>query len=189
MKKLFFVISFIFSFSYHAQDIKADIKNQFQTYNDLIGAKKFNEALEIYGNEDYLNLFSKANLVELMEKMFNDPGITLNLISPSNITVSEEIIKQKGKDLVKINFNQKLEMRFNDPDLNLNDIRSALQKSFGSDHVNYEEKTGYFTIDTDKLAVASSTNLKDWKFIVLEKKQIPVLKDFIPEQILKEIKQ
>ncbi|KIA88327.1 hypothetical protein [Kaistella jeonii] len=188
MKKIFLFLSLILCVPFFAQNMKAEIENQFRNYNNLIIEKNFEKALQLYGNEDFLKLFSKEQLVEKMNAMFNSPEIDFHFVTPENIVVSDKIIDQKEKKFVKIDFKQKLEMKFNEADLNKDDLLSALQKSFGNEHVKYNDKTGYFLIDTDKTAVANSTDLKNWKFTVLEKKQIPVLIGFIPEQFLKDLK-
>lgn len=188
MKKIFLLLSFIFCVPFFGQNSKMDIEKQFLEYHHLIVEKKFEEALDRFGNDDYLKMFPKEQLIAGMNKMFNDPEITLKLNDPSNISVSDEVTEKKENKFIKLNFQQKMEMKFNEADLNTDTILSVLKTSFGGDNVIYDESTGFFLIETSKTAVASSSNLKDWKFTLLEKKQIPMLKAFIPEQYLKEIK-
>jgi hypothetical protein len=188
MKKLFLFLSFISFVPFFAQDLRAEIENQFRDYNNLLIEKKFEKALQLYGNEDFLKRFPIEQLVEKMNKMFSSPEIDFHLAAPENIVVSDKVIDQNEKKFVKIDFQQKLEMKFNDAELNRDNLLAALQKTFGNEQVKYEDKTGFFLVNTVKTAVANSSDLKNWKFTVLEQKQIPILIGFIPEQFLKDLK-
>ena len=137
MKKYFLFLSFICFAPLFGQNMKPEIENQLRDYNNLIIEKKFDKALDLYGNEDFLKLFPKADLVEKMNKMFNSPEIDLKIITHENIIVSDNVVAVKEKKFVKINFQQKLEMKFNEAGLNTDDLLSALQKSFGTEHVKY----------------------------------------------------
>ena len=78
-------------------------------------------------------------------------------------------------------------MKFKDSKVKPEDLLSALQGQFGYNQVRYNEKTDFFEINAIKSTVANSSDLKNWKFTVIEKKQIPILKQFIPEKFLKEL--
>jgi hypothetical protein len=188
MKKVFLLLSFIFCVPFFAQNINTEIETEFKDYNSLISTHQFEKALEVYGNEDFLKLFPRADLVAMMDKSFNNPDVLLKLLSPTNIIISDATVEDKGKKFVKIDFQQSLEMKFIAQDMSADQLLTILKSSFGNDHVKYDDKTEYFLIETFKTAVASSIDLKSWKFMVLEKKQIPILLGFIPMQFLKDLK-
>ena len=187
MKKLILLLSLLFCVPIFAQNVKSDIENQFRDYNTLIVAKNFDKALDLYANEDFLKMFPKEQISALMEKMFNSPEINIKLEMPEDIAVSDKVIEEKGKKFVKISYQQKLQMKFNESGLNTHNLMTAMKTEFGEDQVKLNQETGFIQIDAKKEAVASSTDSKNWKFTVLEKKQIPLLKQYIPEQFLKEI--
>ena len=188
MKKVLLLLTFIFCVPFFAQNINAEIETQFKDYSSLISTHQFEKALDLYGNEDFLKLFPRADLIAMMNKSFNNPEVLLKLLSPTNIIINESPVEEKGKKFVKIDFQQSLEMKFIAQDMSVDQLLPILKSSFGNDHVKYDDKTEYFLIETFKTAVASSIDLKNWKFMVLEKKQIPILIGFIPMQFLKDLK-
>ena len=188
MKKILFIITFIFSVFVFSQDIKSDVERQFIEYNNLIINKDFEKAINLYSNEDFLKIFPKEQLLAFMEQTFKSPEIEFKLYLPENMIISNKIIEESGKKFVKISYHQNMEMKFNADDVEPEKLLSALQGEFGYDNVKYNDATAFYEIHTDKSAVASSSDSKNWKFTVMEKKQIPILKHFIPEQFLRELK-
>ena len=171
-----------------AQDFKIQIENQFTDYNILLAEKQFEKALTNYENEHYLELVPKDQLVSLMNEMFNSSEINFILEKPHDVVISDEIIEQNGEKFVKIDYQQNFEMKFNNPNLARYTIYSSLKNEFGSENVEFDKETGYFLISTNKVAVGKSRDLQSWKFSILEKKSIPILIKFIPEQYLKNLK-
>ena len=75
-------------------------------------------------------------------------------------------------------------MKFEDKMVESQLLLQSLQKEFGAGNVSFNQQTGYYQIITYKDAVASSTDLNKWKFAVIEEKQLPILRQFIPAEIL-----
>ena len=188
MKKLLLFLCISFSVLSFSQRIQSDIEVQFRDYNALIAEKSFEKALNLYANEDFLEIFPKEQMVQLMNQMFNMEGIDFKIYKPEDITVSNDVIKEGDKSYVKIKYRQSLDIKFDIPDVTNDQFYTALQEEFGTEHVKLNDDTGFFEVRTGKEAIASSNNLKNWKFTVVEKKQIPFLKQFIPIQFLKELK-
>lgn len=170
-----------------SQNIQSDIESQFRDYCTLIENKNFDKALDIYGNEDFLKIFPKEQIIDLMNQMFNSKDFDFKIHQPKEIMVSNEIIKDKNNSFVKLSYKQNLEMKFNMPGLKSGQLLSALQAEFGYGQVDYNESTDVFEVRTIKEAIANSSDLKNWKFTVIEKKQIPILKQFIPESFLRSL--
>lgn len=188
MRNFLLLFSFIIFVPFFGQDFKADIEKQFKDYNSLIASQQYEKALDLYGNEDFLKIFPLKDLAAMMNQTLNDPEIDLHLIAPTNIIISDAIVDGKEKKFVQLTFHQKLEMKFNEEGLDEKNLLSVFQGTFGKDHVKYDGKTNFFLIETYKTAVASSKDLKNWKFTVLERNQIPLLRSFIPEQFLIDLK-
>ena len=188
MKKVLLVLSCMLCLPFFAQEMKTGIENQFRDYNNLIVEKKLEKALDLYANEDFLKMFPKEQLVDLMNQMFNSPELEFKIDKPENIVVSDQVVEERGQKFVKVTYLQKIQMKLVGSELKVEDLQSALQGEFGYDNVKLDPSTGYFYISSVKEAAASSSDSKNWKFTVLEKKQIPVLKAFIPEQFLRELK-
>ena len=76
-------------------------------------------------------------------------------------------------------------MKFNGKALSSEQLLAALRQKFGAENVNLNSQTGYFEIQTNKDAVAGTADHKNWKFTVFEKEQIPILRNFLPEELLR----
>lgn len=174
--------------SLFAQDLKSDIEKQFRIYNNLIIEKKYEKAIDLYANEEFLKIIPKKTLVEMIDQVFNSPEVQFRVELPKNIQVDSKIIEEKGNKFVKLEYDQKLEMKTDDAESNKENILVALQSTFGQEHVRFDEKSGFFIINTTKVAVANSSDNENWKFSVLERHLIPILKQFIPHEFLKDLK-
>lgn len=185
MKKSFLIIFFcLFSVLSFAQNYAAAIENQFRDYNNLIAEKKFESALDLYGNEDFLKLFQKKDLIQLMDQMFNSPDVKFKIYPPEEVVVSDNLVESNGKKYMRLSYKQNLDMKFEDKMVESQLLLQSLQKEFGAGNVSFNQQTGYYQIITYKDAVASSTDLNKWKFAVIEEKQLPILRQFIPAEIL-----
>lgn len=187
MKKVLSLLYISFSVLVFSQNIQADIESQFRDYNYLIESKNFSKALDVYGNEDFLKLYPKEQIVEVMNQMFNSKDFEFKIYKPEDIVVSTEIIEEKNISYVKLRYKQNLDMKFNMEGVKPEVLLPALQAEFGKGQVTYNESAGFFEIRSVKDAVANSSDLKNWKFTVIEKKQIPILMQFIPESILRSL--
>lgn len=187
MKKLLSFLCISFSVFVFSQNIQADIEDQFRDYNYLIESKNFSKALDVYGNEDFLKLFPKEQMVEMMKQIFDSKEFEFKIYKPENVIVGSEIIKEKEESYVKLSYKQSIDLKFNLDGVKPEVVLTGLQSEFGEEQVTYNKSTGYFEIRSKKDAVANSSDLKNWKFTVIEKKQIPILMQFIPESILRSL--
>ncbi len=185
MKNILFLIFFIVGFSVFAQENKADIERQFQEYSDFLKNKKFERAIDQYANEDMLKIVPKAQLLQSMDQIFNSKEIEFKIYNPENINIDSQVYKKNNKEYYKLNYNQRIDLKFNSNAVSNDQLMTALQKEFGENNVLFNSQTGYFEIKTNKDAAASTSNHKEWKFTVLEKNQIPILRSFLPEELLK----
>ena len=187
-KNIFLLLFILFSALFFGQNFKTDVENQFRDYNSLISNKDFKKAMDLYANEDFFKIVPKEQLIEMMEMVMNAPEMEFKMYPPENIIIDEKnVVNENGKKYLKLIYNQRLDMKFKDSKVKPEDLLSALQGQFGYNQVRYNEKTDFFEINTIKSTVANSSDFKNWKFTVIEKKQIPILKQFIPEKFLKEL--
>lgn len=188
MKKFFLFLSLIIVIPLCAQDFKNEIENQFTDFSNLMTEKKFDEVLSRYANSEFLEIVPKEQLLAVMNQMFNSSEIEVEIQKPTDIFIHDDFVQEKDNKFVRIDYHQKIKMKFKDTEISSESLIIALRNEFGRNNVAFEEKTGYFLIDTQKVVVANSQNEKNWKFTILERKQIPILKSFIPEQFLKNFK-
>ena len=187
-KNIFLLLFILFSALFFGQNLKTHVEKQFRDYNSLISNKDFKKAMDLYANEDFFKIVPKEQLIEMMEMVMNAPEMEFKMHPPENIIIDEKnVVNENGKKYLKLIYNQRLDMKFKDSKVKPEDLLSALQGQFGYNQVRYNEKTDFFEINTIKSTVANSSDFKNWKFTVIEKKQIPILKQFIPEKFLKEL--
>ena len=186
MKNLFFCFLIFISASVFGQD-KSVIEKQFMHYNSLIVNREFDKSIDLYAHEGVLKIIPKDALVEAMKVLFANPEMEFKTYPPKDIVIEDSFQNFIGQTYVKMNFTQSLDIKYLDLDADSDLILSALQAEFGYEKVKYNEESGFYEIRSGKSAVANSTDLKNWKFTILEKEQIPFLKQFIPETFLKNL--
>lgn len=171
-----------------AQD---EIRTDFIEYYDLIIQHKFADAMEFIVPE-FFNIFPKDELIQMMEQLFNNPMFNFQLKKPE-INEVGKIIKEGGQYYAVLKYSNWMNMHVagedNESESEKKDriamLKGALEITFGSENVKYNEETDYFEIFTLKEALAVSENGKtNWKFITVEENQKMLLKKIIPERIL-----
>lgn len=156
----------------------------------MIAEKRFEKAIDEYGNEDFLKIFPKEQLIASMEQVFNSKELEFEMYEPENIqilkTYQKSTITEKNKiTYAKLRYNQKIDIKYNGNDLKPDQLLPALKREFGNENVLYNSQTGVYEILSVKDAVAASKDLKNWKFTIIENNQIDLIKTFIPQEILK----
>jgi len=184
MNRFIFFIFLTVSALGFSQNYSADIENQFMDYNQLMINKEFEKALDVYANEDFLMLVPRDQMLDTMDLVFNSKEMEFRTYPPENIIVEDNILKSGNKTYLKLNFNQRIDMKFLSNEIPKEQLLAALQREFGSDKVKFNSQTQFYEIRTHKEAVASSSNLKSWKFTVLEKNQFYLLSRFLPKELL-----
>lgn len=66
-------------------------------------------------------------------------------------------------------------------------IRQSITKQFGDGNVQHVQKGDYYIINTKMKACAVSGDNKNWKLILLEKKQKPQLMKILPKKIVDKV--
>jgi len=184
MKKFIFFLLLMISVSGFSQNFSDDIRNQFLDYNQLMINKEFEKALDRYANEDFLQLVPRDQMLDTMDLVFNSKEMEFKTYPPENIIVEDNILKSGNKTYLKLNYNQRIDMKFLSNEIPKEQLLAALQREFGSGKVKFNDQTQFYEIHTQKEAVASSSNLKSWKFTVLEKNQFSLLSRFLPRELL-----
>lgn len=192
MKKALLVL-FICSAAVQAQTINQVIGQQFQTYSKLIIDKKIDEALN-YTNPKMFEIIPRQQMLSAMEEIFKNPEIDLKTLMPTT-SEFEPVKKIDGISYVRFKSHTVIEMRFNNQAkasqtaeekmIAHEMMAAAVEQKFGKENVVYNDATGYYKIKSTKMVVASSDDLKDWKFIIVDSpKMKPMLAKFIPAELL-----
>ncbi len=195
MKKLFFLLLTCSSLQLFAQDYKTAVETQFMHYTHALMQKDFKAALE-YMNDDFFTFVSKEQMLLVMDKVYNSPEIEFKILNPQVLNVDTLYIID-GIYYVMLRYSNDLEMKFLDNSKIQDSMAKAeensltlkaLQQEFGENNVKHVNEKDLFSIYSAKSVIANSRDLKSWKFIVVEEKQIPLLEKFIPKEILERVK-
>jgi hypothetical protein len=193
MKKVLSVVFFVSGFLAGAQSVNQTIEKQFKMYSKLIIDHKINEALN-YTNPEMFKIVPREQMVTTMEEIFKNPQVDLKTLMPT-VSGFEPVRKINGKNYVRFKSHTVIEMKFNTQPKEAQTaeekmvaremMATAIEQKFGKDNVTYNEATGFYKVKSTKSVVASSDDLKDWKFIVVENpKMKPMLSKFIPAELL-----
>ncbi|MBE7176951.1 MAG: hypothetical protein INR69_11120 [Mucilaginibacter polytrichastri] len=168
-----------------AQTYKDSINQQFARYNSLITNKEFDKALD-YANPGMFKIVDRQQLVVYMKSIFNNPSFEYTTFPPDINSVSNDTLIN-GAHHSTIRYTATVNFHFI-PDSttkkNAGLYQAAFAKEFGEQNIHYNEKTNIFSITTEKKAVAFSSDQRKWLFSVIEKKQIELLKKFIPSELV-----
>lgn len=194
-KTLFLTFLYILIFSTtYAQNPKQEIEKTFTTYIDLVLNKDFRKSAD-YIFEDLYKIVSKEQLIQVLETTFNNPAMTYGIKNPKIIEVSD-ITKIDQKFYALLRYSNLLSMKFNEEKLlteqehqtRLQRIKTALDNTFGAEKVKLNSTTQFFEIYAEKQVCAiSDDGLTGWKFIMMDKKQKPVLEKVLPLQLTKDL--
>ncbi|ETN94282.1 hypothetical protein [Zhouia amylolytica] len=187
------VVLFIGAFA-SAQDYKKEIETEFTAYLDAIVNREFEKSMD-YIVDDFFTIISKEQMVELMEKTFNNPEIEFEIKDQEIIKINdaEEI---ENKFYALLSYSNKMNMKFNSKpsetaeeiETKNNLIMSSLESSFGAENVKYNKETKFFEIYSEKNVYAISDNgATAWKFLVVEQRQKPILEQLLPKVLVDKI--
>ena len=174
-----------------AQQYKKDAEKQFLHYSNLVIKKDFRSASDFI-IEDLFSIVPKEQMITAMEKVFNLPGFDFFIDSPQVLQVGDSR-KVDSALFLKLKYSNILRMKFDtstdatQPDSSQAEselLTMTLQSKFGEENVTYNKETGYYSIYSVKDVIAKSTDLKDWKFIVMEEDKMPFLKKLVPKEFL-----
>lgn len=191
MKKLTIVLLFISALAASAQE---SIETDFQAYTDLLIKKDFDKALD-YMNDGLFKIVPKAQLVEIMEQTFNNQEIEIDMRAIPVLSDFSEAKSIEGLYYVKFKTKSVMKMKFNalydslksedEKKTMLESVKQALNTQFGSENVSYDVATRFFTLNSIKPVIASSSDKKKWKFVTVDSEaQKPMLEKFIPKELL-----
>ncbi|ULQ57765.1 hypothetical protein KJS94_06085 [Flavihumibacter rivuli] len=186
MRKL--ILCLLFSFSLltaSSQDYKEDLKRQFLRYTEHLSKKEFPQAVE-YINPDMFTILPKAQLINVMEQAFNNKEVAFDFQPPSFLAIND---KQtiKGIDYVKFEYTNIMEMKYKSGEIAPKDstmMLGLLQGQFGEENVSYNTQKDSYAVKVFKKVIANSKDTKNWKFLVIEERQKPLLEKIIPKELL-----
>lgn len=194
IKYTFTLIFFtLFSSSISAQDYKANIRQSFTDFNNLMVKGEYNKSLD-YVPEAMFKIVSRAQMTALFEQLFNNNEMEMKIMG-FNIKEIGNSRKIDTSYYVAIKYTSVMTMRLNVKETEsaetktnrLNMLKAAFANTFGSDNIKLNEATETFTITPTKSSWAISKNGQTgWKFINVEPKQRLIMEKILPKELIEE---
>lgn len=190
MNRFFIALLLVFmSFSASAQQAQTTAEKDFMTYSELLANKQWTQAVE-YLNPGLFTLIPKEGMVQVFEQTFNNPEMQIVMGTPK-ITQVGPTQSLEGKHFLIISYDNymKIKMIYQAGEKSANDaIFEVYKTNYGSDNVSFDEVNSEFTIQLKQKVVAVSQDGKSqWKFLEYNPNQKEMLKQFIPEALLKQL--
>lgn len=177
-----------------SQDHKQEIETEFTAYLTSLEKGEFEESLN-YLVPEFFEIVPRSQLLEVMEQTFHNPDFVFEIKNPKILSVGE-VRAINDKHYALLTYSNQLNMRFTgDVQLTSEDIEmrnevlmANLKEGFGAENVGYNRESGFFEIQAEKRAYAISANGKNnWKFLVLEEEQKPILTRLLPAELAEDI--
>lgn len=187
MKQIIVFMLLMVSISVKGQSHKQAVTSQFLAYYELLREKKFEQSAE-YMNPDIFKIIPKDQLIAAMATVYSTPGMDIETDAATMKDVGP-LVKKNNMSYAVLRYGSVIRIRMTGDMANSTDssiLRKSFENQFGKENVRYDPQTGFFSIYADKKAVGNSTDGKKWTFVVVEPRQMEMLKKFIPEELLKD---
>jgi len=187
MKIIITAFFLIIGTSCFGQDISKEIETDFNEYYKLISLKNIEKALD-YTNPKLFDIIPREQMKSLMETVYKMPDIEYKTGMPSYLKF-ESVKKIDNVNYVKFYIISPIEMKFTDTEMTPEKViqmTKSFEAKFGAGKVIYDDKTGFFKINAEKIIIANSNdNLKDWTFLTVDNPKIRILLEkIVPSELL-----
>ncbi len=185
IKALFLFLSF--TAITWAQSPKETIKSDFTKYWELLKETEFDKALD-YVLPEFFEIVPRDQMLTMLEQTLKDPQVEIRF-KEARVQDPQDVEEVEGRFYALFSYTSVMSMRLNVEGeantMNPEATKAALEQSFGSGNVVYDEKDKSFQITSDKKVWAISENGKDtWKFLAIEQQQRPILEKLLPKSLL-----
>ncbi|MEO9952976.1 hypothetical protein [Nonlabens sp.] len=177
-----------------AQETKNEIQADFTNYLNSIVNMELEKSLD-YMPTEFFDIIPKAKMLEVMKQTFNNPDMEIDIKNPTILKI-DDAQKIENKYYSLLTYSSQMNMKINgdgqeteeDKKLRISMTKTAFQQSFGAENVAYDDKSGFFEIQSEKDVYGISDNGKTgWKFLVLEKNQKAILEKLLPAQLIENL--
>lgn len=177
-----------------AQDTKNEIQVDFTNYLNSIVNMELEKSLN-YMPDEFFEIIPKVKMLEAMKQAFDNPSMEIEIKNPIILKI-DDAQKIENKYYSLLTYSSQMNMKINgegqeteeDKSMRISLTKTAFQETFGSENVVYDEKSGFFEIQSEKDVYGISHDGKTgWKFLVLEKNQKMILEKLLPAQLIKDL--
>ena len=177
-----------------AQNYKNELKKEFNDYLSTIVNMEFEKSME-YIVPEFFEIIPKSQMIKVMKMTFNNPDMEFEIKNPKILKVNDKKeIEQKYYSLLTYSNQMNMKIKGEEEETKdekktrINLTKLSLESTFGSENVVYNEKTDFFEIQSQKDVYGiSESGEKNWKFLVIEKKQKMILEKLLPKELSEKI--
>ena len=177
-----------------AQDYKNELKKEFNDYLSTIVNMEFEKSME-YIVPEFFEIIPKSQMIKAMKMTFNNPNMEFEIKNPKILKVNDKKeIEKKYYSLLTYSNQMNMKIKGEEGETKdekttrINLTKLSLESTFGSENVVYNEKTDFFEIQSQKDVYGiSESGEKNWKFLVIEKKQKMILEKLLPKELSEKI--
>ena len=167
------------------------IKVYFTAYLEAIANKEFAKSMDFMLPE-FFDFFPRETLVAAMEQSFNNPEMNIEIKDPKILSVGNAL-EIEGKLYSKIRYSNVMKLKVlgdeaetkEEKDMIIEIMIMSFAQTFGEKNVKYNLETEFYNIYSEKDVIAiSNDGTSDWKFLVIEEQQMPILQKLVPPGVL-----
>ena len=180
-----------------SQSDKDAIIQTFSEYSSYVAAKNNTKVVE-YLHPGMFEIAPKEMLIEMMDKAFSDPSISMSFGEMRIDSLSDIMTEGSNKYyLIYHNFDLKMKMlpaddseeAMNETKLGAASAYEFMKQSYGEENVKFDKETASFEV-----LIASQTfaindeKSKGWKFIEAKKEAHIILETILPASVFSTVK-
>lgn len=173
-----------------AQNKNAELISQFENYHQLLIEQKYAEAIDRYTPEAILRIYPKKQLVESMEKLFNNRKFKTVMQIPMAINIQDFDFEKQGNQYRILSANQGLNLEILDAQIikNKDEILPFFERKFGKENVKYDDTHHQILVQSKIEAVALSQDGAVWKFLLTDQAPASLLQKILPKEVWTHLK-
>lgn len=187
-------LGFLLILSSCASSKRIQINDQFSEYLKAYESEQFEKAVD-YITEGYFEYMSRDMLLSVLEKTYTDNENREMVNENFQITNINKPKYIGDKYYSLITFTGVKKIRYTEGKRNeesdnvflerMHKVEKGMQRAFGVNNVNYEEKSEFFIISFEQsyYGILNSNETK-WKFLIVDEGQQKILKQLIPNELL-----
>ncbi|WKS95875.1 hypothetical protein [Riemerella columbina] len=190
MKKIVYFLLLICCSMACAQNKNAELISQFENYHQLLIEQKYAEAIDRYTPEAILRIYPKKQLVESMEKLFNNRKFKTVMQIPMAINIQDFDFEKQGDKYRILSANQGLNLEILDAQIikNKDEILPFFERKFGKENVKYDDTHHQILVQSKIEAVALSQDGAAWKFLLTDQAPASLLQKILPKEVWTHLK-
>jgi hypothetical protein len=191
-KYIFFLLAFLYgSVSFAQKTTDPELTKRLNAYLRLTRESKFNELMD-YTHPKIFTIMPREQLVEIMEKSFDNDQMTIGIDSIGTTTISPDFVLKTAR-YKKIGYWMVISVVFKDTTVTSDEsfvarATSSFEKGFPGAKVYFNPNTKHFEIRATSLMIAiKDSPAKPWYFLGYQRDEA-LLNKLYPKEVIAHFK-